>query len=438
MKKIFSSKLFLVAISLIILFTAGYWYLSSSGTDTTEKYRFTTIEKGDLESIVSSTGTLSAVTTVQVGSQVSGTISKLFVDFNSKVRRGQLIALIDTTILLANYNDSQTSLEKARAQLEQSTNDFNRVKAMFAKNLVAQSDYDLSKYNYTIAAANVKSAELGLERAKTNLGYAYIKAPIDGTVIARNIDLGQTVAASFSAPTLFLIANDLSKMQILANVDESDIGQIKQGQAVRFTVQAYPNKKFTGAVDQIRLSPSTIQNVVNYTVVVNVSNKDGLLLPGMTATIDFLIQSAHDILKVSNSALRLRPNIEMMAVIKKMQEERMNNLPDSVKNRIKERMAQNGNGQQGGGFMQRMLSGGAGGGARKFAQVWYLDEKGQLTFSSVKLGISDGQFTEVISDKIKSGMTVINGILIVDTESNSSSSPFQNNNNQNPQMRRSF
>lgn len=438
MKKLLKSKLFLVAISLILLFTAGYWYLSSSETSTTEKYRFTNIEKGDLESIVSSTGTLSAVTTVQVGSQVSGTISKMYVDFNSRVRKGQLIALIDTTILYANYKDSETSLFKARAQLEQSTNDFNRMKVMFEKNLAAQSDFDLAKYNYSIAKANVQSAELSLERAKTNLGYAYIKAPIDGTVIARNVDAGQTVAASFSAPVLFLIANDLSKMQILANVDESDIGQIKDGQQVRFTVQAYPNKKFSGVVDQIRLSPTTVQNVVNYTVVINVSNKDGVLLPGMTATIDFLIESAHDVLKVLNSAIRLKPNNEMVSVLRKKQEERMNSLPDSVKSRIKERMAQGSNAQRGGGFMQRMLSGGTGGGVRKFAQIWYIDEKGQLNFTPVKLGISDGQYTEIISDKIKDGQKVINGILVTDEESNGSSSPFQNNNNQSRQFRRGF
>ncbi|HKI78270.1 MAG TPA: efflux RND transporter periplasmic adaptor subunit [Ignavibacteriaceae bacterium] len=433
MKNFLKSKIFLVFLALIILSTAGYWYFSSSNSDTIEKYRFTNIEKGNLESIVSSTGTISAVTTVQVGSQVSGTISKIYVDFNSKVRKGQLIAVIDTTILFANFKDAQTSLERARAQLENSNNDFGRMTTLYEKNLVSKSDYDLSKYNNSIAKTGVKSAELSLERAKTNLDYAYIKAPIDGTVISRNIDVGQTVAASFSAPTLFLIANDLSKMQILANVDESDIGQIKQGQNVRFTVQAYPNKKFRGIVDQIRLAPETIQNVVNYTVVVNFSNKDGLLLPGMTATIDFLIETADSVLKVSNAAIRLKPNLEMMAAIQKAADERMKNLPDSVQAKIKERMAQGGN-RQGG--MQRMFSGGNGG-TRKFAQLWYLDDKGQMAFVLVKLGITDGQFTEVISDKIKAGMSVINGILIADPVTNTSTSPFQNN-NQSRGSRRGF
>ena len=209
MKKIIKSRLFITTVVIVVVLSAGYWVFSPSAPTNGEKYRFTTVEKGDLESIVSSTGTLSAVTTVQVGSQVSGTISKLFVDFNSKVKKGQLIALIDTTILLANYKDAQISLQKAKAQLEQTTNDFNRMKTLYEKNLAAQSDYDLSKYNYSVAVANEKSAELSLARAKTNLGYAYIRAPISGTVIERSIDAGQTVAASFSAPTLFLIANDL-------------------------------------------------------------------------------------------------------------------------------------------------------------------------------------------------------------------------------------
>ncbi len=440
MKKIVSSKLFIVTVAIAVLLSAGYWFYTSSSSTQKEQYRFTTVEKGDLESIVSSTGTLSAVTTVQVGSQVSGTITKLFVDFNSKVHKGQLIALIDTTILLANYKDAQISLDKAKAQLEQSDNDFGRMKTLYEKNLAAQSDYDLSKYNNALAKATVKSAQLSLERAKTNLGYAYIKAPIDGTVIARNIDVGQTVAANFSAPTLFLIANDLSKMQILASVDESDIGQIKKGQKARFTVQAYPNKKFKGVVDQIRLSPTTVQNVVSYTVVVNVENKDELLLPGMTATIDFLIQSAENVLKVSNSALRLRATALMIDAMKKQMEERTKNLPDSLKNRIKERIARRGqniNEQGSGGFGVSGFFGGAQSGnfMRKFAQLWYLDGQGNLKVQPVRIGITDGQSTEIISDKVKVGMQVINGVLVEDTKT-TSSSPLQPNNNM--QNRRFF
>lgn len=434
MKKLFKSKLFLIGLAVIVLFTAGYWYYSSSSSSTDSQYRFTTIDKGNIESIVTSTGTLNPVTTVQVGSQVSGIISKIYVDFNSRVKKGELIAQIDTTILVANVENAKTALDKAKAQLEYSTNDFARMKALYAKQLAAQSDYDLSKQNYALAKAGVTSAELNLDNAKSNLGYAYIKAPIDGTVIARNVDPGQTVAASFSAPTLFLIANNLSNMQILADVDESDIGQVKVGQKARFTVQAYPYKKFEGVVYQIRLSPTTVQNVVNYTVVVNVENKEGFLLPGMTATIDFLIQSADSVYKVSNSALRFKPTQAMVDLIKQEFQNRSKNLTDSVKNKL--RMGQ---GNRQGGFGGQRSFGGNGqqSGPPTSGMLWYIDDQGKLMVMRVSLGITDGQSTEIISDKIKPGMQVINGILVSDDNS-SSNSPFQQNKNQSPQTRRGF
>ena len=437
MKKLFKSKLFLIALAVIILFTAGYWYYSSSSSSSDEQYRFTTIDKGNIESIVTATGTLNPVTTVQVGSQVSGIISKIFVDFNSHVKKGELIAQIDTTILVANVKNAETSLQKAQAQLEYSTHDFERMKALYDKNLAAQSDYDLSKQNYELAKASVASAKLNLDNAKANLGYAYIKAPIDGTVIARNVDPGQTVAASFSAPTLFLIGKDLSKMQILADVDESDIGQIKVGQKARFTVQAYPYKKFEGVVYQIRLSPTTVQNVVNYTVVVNVDNQDGFLLPGMTATIDFLIQSADDVYRVSNSALRFKPTQAMIDLIRQEFQNMSKNMPDSLKNRFKSRMGQgNRQGSFGGqGFFGR---GNQQNGPQSSGSLWYFDDQGKLRVLRVHLGITDGQYTEIKSDKIEDGMKVINGILVADETGSSSSSPFQRNDNQPRQLRRGF
>jgi HlyD family secretion protein len=436
MKKLIKSKLFLIALGVIILFTAGYWYYSSSSSNAETQYRFTNIEKGNIESIVTSTGTLNPVTTVQVGAQVSGIITQINVDFNSQVKKGELIALIDTTILVANVKNAQSTLAKARAQLEYSNNDFSRMKALFDKNLAAQSDYDLSKENYELAKAGVASAELELQNAKSNLGYAYIKAPIDGTVIARNVDPGQTVASSFSAPTLFLIGKDLSKMQILANVDESDIGQIKVGQNARFTVQAYPYKKFEGVVYQIRLSPATVSNVVDYTVVVNVDNKDGLLLPGMTATIDFLIQSADSVYKVSNSALRFKPTQTMIDQIKQKFQEMSKNLPDSLKNKFSMRMGQ---GNRKGGFGSGSYgSNGQQSGPPTSGTLWYLDDQGKLNIMRVRLGITDGQSTEIISDKIKPGMQVINGILVSGESASTNSSPFQQNNNQSPQMRRGF
>ncbi len=436
MKKLFKSKLFLFVLAVIILFTAGYWYYSSSSSNSEEQYRFTKVEKGNIESIVTATGTLNPVTTVQVGSQVSGIISKIFVDYNSHVKKGELIALIDTTILVANVKNSETSLQKAKAQFEYSSHEFERMKTLYDKKLASQSDYDLSKQNFELAKASVASAKLNLDNAKSNLGYAYIKAPIDGTVIARNVDPGQTVAASFSAPTLFLIGKDLSKMQILADVDESDIGQIKVGQKARFTVQAYPYKKFEGVVYQIRLSPTTVQNVVNYTVVVNVDNQNGLLLPGMTATIDFLIQTADDVYKVSNSALRFRPTQAMMAQIRQEFQDRVKNMPDSLRSKFESRM---GSGNRPGGFGGQGFFGrnGQQDGPQTSGSLWYFDDQGKLRIMRVRLGITDGQYTEIKSDRIKDGMQVINGVLVAD-ENSSSSSPFQQNNEQPRRFRRGF
>jgi len=249
----------------------------------------------------------------------------------------------------------------------------------------------------------MKSAQSSLERSRINLSYASIYAPIDGIVISRSIDVGQTVAASFSAPVLFLIANDLSKMQILANVDEGDIGQIKDGQNVRFTVQAYPDRKFKGVVNQIRMQPTTIQNVVNYTVVVNVDNSDGLLMPGMTATLDFLVGEAREVFKVYSSALRFKPNEEMMAVMRERFEK--------MRGAAGKTNGSSGGGQAGGGFSARGNGGEGHQRPKDAGLLWFLDESGKLDFVRVRTGLSDGQYTAVYSDKLKEGMKVIRSIV---------------------------
>lgn len=427
------SKWFISSIVILIIVAAGFWYFTSSNSDEKVQYRYVKVDKGDLLSIVSSTGTLSAVTTVQVGSQVSGTLSKIFVDFNSKVKEGQVLAVIDTTFLAASVRDAESSYQKALAQLELSESDFKRAEGLFKKNLASSSDFDLAKYNLKNAKTQVSSAQASLDRARINLKYATIKTPISGTVIARNVDVGQTVAASLSAPTLFLIANDLSKMQILANVDESDIGQIKEGCKVRFTVQAFPNKKFDGVASQIRLQPTTIQNVVNYTVVVNVNNDQGLLLPGMTATIEFLLESATDVLKVPNSALRFKPTTEMVAEIKPQLEEQLKNLPDSVKKRIIQRLEGNGGRPQSSGSgsgLGSAIGGGSREGSgqsqqRRMSMLWYFDSNKKLHIARVRTGITDGQMTEIICDdnSIKPGMEIINGV--IEKTTSKSTSPLQ-------------
>ncbi|MDP9195073.1 MAG: efflux RND transporter periplasmic adaptor subunit, partial [Acidobacteriota bacterium] len=270
-------------------------------------YRFTAVERGNVESTVSATGTLGAVRTVAVGTQVSGQIAELLVDFNDTVKKGQLLARIDPTLQQQSVTDAQASMERAQAQLLQAQRDYNRNRELMNSGLVARSVFETTDSSLDVARANVKSARVALDRARQNLEYTNIYAPIDGVVVERNVDDGQTVAASLSAPQLFLIANDLRNMQILASVGEGDIAQIKEGQKVKFSVQALSGQTFEGDVNQVRLQSATSENVVNYTVVVSVANPEKKLLPGMTARVEFLTNSAENVLKVANAALRFKP-----------------------------------------------------------------------------------------------------------------------------------
>ncbi|HSQ36109.1 MAG TPA: efflux RND transporter periplasmic adaptor subunit [Candidatus Binatia bacterium] len=402
-----SKKKWIIAAAVLVLVAALAWFLTRNGKESAGKYTLVKIDRGDLESVVSSTGTLSAVTTVQVGTQVSGRIAKVYTDFNQSVKKGQLLAMLDTSSLLMAVSEAESSFDRSRAQLKQSKQDLERMQYLFNENIKTKNDLEQAQVNFELAQATMKSTQSSLERSRINLNYASIYAPIDGVVISRSIDVGQTVAASFSSPTLFLIANDLSKMQILANVDESDIGQIKEGQEVRFTVQAQPEKKFSGQVSQIRLEPTTIQNVVNYTVVINVANNEGLLLPGMTATIDFLIGQAKDVLRVANAALRLKPSQEMIQELMKQFAARTGRTPGAMP-------AGPSPGNNGG-------SPGAGAnGMRKRPKdaglLWILDASGNPKALRVRTGISDGQMTEIRGEEIKEGLEVIKSITLSATE----------------------
>jgi len=396
-----SKKRVIILVAVILLIAALVLIFTRKRAQDQEKYTMTKIDRGDLESVVSSTGTLGAVTTVQVGTQVSGRIAKLYTDFNQTVKKGDLLAMLDTSSLLMAVSEAESSHEKAKAQLKQAKQDLERMQYLFKENIKTKNDLEQALVNYELASATLKSAQSNLERTRINLGYASIFAPIDGIVIARNIDVGQTVAASFSSPTLFLIANDLSKMQILANVDESDIGQIKEGQEVRFTVQAQPNRSFSGRVSQIRLEPTTIQNVVNYTVVINVANQDGLLLPGMTATIDFLVGQAKNVLRVANAALRLKPNQEMREELMKQFAARAGAHGSPA-----------GSPPGTGGFPRGANGNGNGRRPKDVGVLWYFDASGKLKMARVKTGISDGQLTEVRSEEIKEGMEVIKTVTL--------------------------
>ena len=380
-------------LALVVLAGAGYGYWRQGAGDGAPRYRFATVERGDVEYLVSSTGKLEPVTKVAVGTQVSGIISEILVDFNDQVQKGQVVARIDPTLLESAVRDAQANLARNLAQLQQLESEYNRIERLAREGLVSQTEYDTAKYSLAVGRETVSSSEIARARAKQNLAYATIYAPISGTVIERNVDVGQTVAASFSAPQLFLIANDLRRMQILATVDESDIGRIREGQSVRFRVQAYPDRTFEGTVRQVRLQSTLVENVVNYTVVVDVENKDRLLLPGMTATVDFSVETATDVLKIQNSALRFRPTPQMLKMLKTLAETReRGRRPES-----------------------------ADGGGRG-ARLWLLGADGKLSVVPIETGLTDGQWTEISGEGIEEGMEAIAGV--VSEETPATSNPF--------------
>jgi HlyD family secretion protein len=406
-------KIIFSFILLIVTLGIGGTILSSMNGNGESRYQFAEIVRGDLESTISSSGTLSPVTTVEVGTQVSGTIARIFVDFNDPVKKGQLLTVLDTVLLKASLLDAQATLEKARAQLEEALAGYERNKSLFEKELISEAEFLPFQINLKMQRASLKSATAALQRAEQNLMYAYIYSPINGTVIQRNVEAGQTVAASLSAPILFEIAEDLSQMEILAEVDESDIGLIKEGQAVRFDVQAYSDKIFSGTVRQIRLQPEIISNVVTYTVVVDAANEENLLLPGMTATVDFIIEQKKDALLVPNTALRFQPLEEMIAEFRERRQKEFAALPDSVKERVSARMA------SGGAFDKRQS--GSGRSAGNFKQIWYLDKDGRLAMEPVRIGMSDGLNSEIVrSRNLEEGMQVIVGTELTNMAANKS------------------
>ncbi len=394
-KKVLIPVTLLAAVVLIVYFV----FFNSSSADT-NKFIFARITKGDLSTTITSTGALQAVTTVDVGTQVSGRIDRLLVDFNSNVKKGQLLAILDTTNLALQVRNSQAGLEKAQAQYDISKAQFDRDQSLFDKGYLSQLDYVTSKSNYLTAKATLTSAQTSLAQAKTNLGYAFIYSPINGKIINRNVEEGQTVAASLSAPTLFTIAEDLSKMQILADVDESDIGQIKVGQDAKFNVQAYPEKEFTGKVVQIRLGSTVVSNVVNYVVVVNADNNDGQLLPGMTATIDFYVEQRNNVLMIPNAALRFQPTEKMVSDFTAQMQKSKANLPDSLKQKFQPR-----------GGNQSQSRGNFGQGNKSRGSFWFIDANGSPEMGFAVLGLTDGKNTEVVrSRNAEDGMQVITGL----------------------------
>jgi HlyD family secretion protein len=392
----------ITVIVIILLAAAGALTLQRASAREAQVYRFGQVERGDLRRTVSATGALGAVTTVSIGTQVSGQVAALFVDFNDRVKKGDVLARIDPKLALQAVTDAEASLEKSRAQLIESQRGFNRNRELLDSGLVARSAFDTVESSLAVARANVKSSQVAVDRARQNLSYTTITSPIDGVVVERNVDLGQTVAASLSAPQLFLIAENLSSMQILVKVDESDIAQIKEGQDVTFTVQARQRETFKGKVKQVRLQSTTQENVVSYTVVIEVDNREGKLLPGMTASVDFLVNSASNVLTVPNAALRYAP------------------APGVIPSR------EDGEGSP---AQTRRSSAARGGslaplGMTRPGRIYILDEKGEPKALRVNVGISDGNRTEISGEGITEDMKIIVGAAQSTTATTTAAAPL--------------
>jgi HlyD family secretion protein len=390
-------RVLMITVVLIVMVSGGFLLKSFFKQEKQDSFQLEPIKKGNLENIVSSTGTLMAVQTVEVGSQVSGILADVLVDFNDSVKKGQVLAILDKTLFQVAVQDARAGVIRAKAKLDQANAELKRNQPLFEKGYLAETGYLAIKTAAETAEADLQAADAALKRAQTNLDYTVIRSPISGTVIERTVEAGQTIAASFQAPKLFIIAEDLTRMQIEVNVDESDIGLIKENQAVRFDVQAYIDEKFTGKVRQIRLQPTTIQNVVNYTVVVDAANENRKLLPGMTATVDFLVEEKKDVLMVPNAALSFKPSLELMQkygtqIKKKMRK----TAPQAGMDNTAPRQT---------GWSREMMKESL---PDNMGTVFYLDKQGIPTTARLTKGTTDGRMTEIVGSRdLKEGMEVI-------------------------------
>ncbi|HOP06144.1 MAG TPA: efflux RND transporter periplasmic adaptor subunit [candidate division Zixibacteria bacterium] len=422
-------KIIWLVLGLVVVVAAVYLLKAGLSDAADLQYQFAELSKGDVENSVSATGSLSPVTTVEVGTQVSGTIDRVSVDFNDIVHQGQVLAVLDTSLLKLAVLEAQANVEKTEALLQEAQSNYNRNQRLFERGLISEADLLPFSVELKTQNASLTSAQAAFSRAERNLEYAVITSPINGIVVSRDVEEGQTVAASLSTPTLFVIAQDLARMEILAEVDESDIGEIKEGQEVRFDVATYSDKEFSGTVKQVRLQPETVSNVVTYTVVIEASNEDGYLLPGMTATIEFITDRRTDVLLVPNKALRFQPDEkQMMAAMEKMRSERQAQRQTDGNQPPSERPADS-SGAGGGG--QAMGPGQGMGGAQgsppnDIGSVWYLDDSGNLRPAMLRTGLSNGTQTEVVASRdLTEGMKVIIGTGTGTTTSSSSSNDSQ-------------
>jgi HlyD family secretion protein len=398
----------------------GLVFLIGSRGKPEAKYRTAAIDKGDITQTITATGAVSAVITVKVGSQVSGIISKLYVDFNSQVKKGALLAELDPTPFQEKVNAAEAALQKAQVDERNGAIGLRRQTALKAQGLAPEADFDAAQATYDSAKASVAQANAALKQTRTDLSYTKLVAPIDGVVVDRQYDVGQTVAASFQAPMLFQIAQDLTKMQVSADVSESDIGRVQMGEPVKFTVDAFPDRTFRGKVAQIRLIATVNQNVVTYPVIVEVPNPDLLLKPTMTANVTIDVATVHDALRVPNAALRWKPETTVATAGTPEGAARSGQGGGGQGSAGQGGAGQGGVGQGGSGAAARQPGQGGGGGgagrsgAGRVARASTIYEpqgpKGEPKAVEIRPGITDGRFTQVVSGEVKAGDTVIVGL----------------------------
>jgi HlyD family secretion protein len=392
-------KRWLIVVIILIVLGGGFLLLKGTGSGAqAENYRFGVVDRGTVQTVVTATGTASAVTTVLVGSQVSGTIQEIYVDFNSPVRKGQIIARLDPKFLQTSVTEAQAALEKAQATLSQAQRDSVRVAGLFAQNLTAQADLDNALTAVEQARAGMQQAQAQLWRAQTNLAYSVITAPIDGVVISRAVDVGQTVAASLQAPTLFTIAQDLHKMQIETAIDEADIGSLREGMKADFTVDSYPDEHFKGTIRQVRYAATVDQNVVTYPVIIDVDNPDLKLMPGMTANVTVVTARRADVLRVPATALRFKPMVESST----------NNSTKASATRSEQAQAVS-SGQDA--SQRKVISGSSQTDslAGTSTVIYVKSSRGIPEPRRVRVGLNDGTYAEILSGELSPGDSVIVG-----------------------------
>ncbi|MGY0392480.1 efflux RND transporter periplasmic adaptor subunit [Bizionia sp. KMM 8389] len=390
------NKKTIIISTIVVAIVAGVGFSFFKGDSATViEPKTVAAKKANVTTMVTATGTIEPINQVDVGTQVSGVVEKVYVDYNSVVKEGQLIAELDKTNLNAALTQAQAAYDNAVSQKNYTQTIFDRQKTLYDNQVISKSDYDDASYNYQTAKGTVTQRYSDLQSARTNLGYANIYSPIDGVVLSKDIEEGQTVAASYSTPTLFTIAQDLKEMQVEADVDEADIGQVKEGQRVEFTVDAYLGETFRGVVTQVRLDPTVTSNVVTYTVVVKADNEDLKLKPGLTATISIFTLELNDVLTAEAKAINFKPERESLLAYNEQHQLQADNSERS----------------------------------RDKTTLWVLGSNGSITPKPVTLGASDGVNVQILSgvaagDKLVYSLQAVSKSESNDSASESNESPF--------------